>query len=598
MCGFTGVISFEKIIDEVLESANNFAVCRGPDNLSKLKGQDNINYNLIFNRLSIVDLSENGNQPMISNNSNSILMFNGEIYNSSYLRTKYLKDKYKFKSSNSDTETLLAGLELFGIDFVKLLEGQFSFFYWPKDYKKFYLVRDRLGQKPLYFYQNQKSIGFASNLKSLVTYFKDKEIDISALGQYLSYGVVFSPNNILKNYKKIEPATILQIDYSKNIFIYNTQNYWKISSYIDNKKYNQEEFVELFSESVKKRMFSDVPIANFLSGGIDSTSIIKNMFDQNIKINSFSIIVKNSQLDESRYINKVVTKYNLNHQEFIVDKDIPNNLIIDSINSLDEPYGDPSLVLTYYLSKQIAKSYKVAISGDGGDELLGGYKRLKVMLNSNNLLKNLISRASLIYPNYLGTGNYFKSKSGNNEIAYKSFLEDENFYNLIFSQSHEKLKGIVFEEIEDEFKKFVLSDYKYYLADQMLLKIDRASMANSLEIRSPFVDHKLIEYVLSHEATYHNLKFQKKPLQDYLTDDFDDNFLNRIKNGFVFDYQTWVYANIDMIEQKLFDSISSQYNFIKISEFKKLKLFKTRINSLRIWRIFVLSIYLESIRDL
>ena len=346
-------------------------------------------------------------------------------------------------------------------------------------------------------------------------------------------------------------------------------------------------------------MFSDVPIANFLSGGIDSTSIIKNMFENNLEINTFSILVKSPNLDESEYIKKAVTKYKTNHKSYIVDEKISNEIILNSINSLDEPFGDPSIVLTYYLSTEISKYYKVAISGDGGDELLGGYKRLKNVLKNNNIAKNLFSKAHIFYPSFLGTGTIFKSKSNKTEFAYTSFLEDTNFYNLLLKNNNEfPLNKVNFDEIYDDYKKLIISDYKYYLSDQMLLKIDRASMANSLEIRSPLVDHNLIEYVLGHDYQYHEDNYQKKPLYDYLKNDFDFEFLNRTKQGFVFDYKNWVYNNIEMIEQKIIENLCDKNLHLHIEDIRKLKIVKTRINALRIWKLYVLSNYLESINNL
>lgn len=599
MCGFTGVVSFDKINSTLLQKSNEFSVCRGPDNLTALNGESNLNHSLFFNRLSIIDLSKKANQPFISNKSNSILMFNGEIYNAMDLRREYLTNSYKFESKNSDTETLMAGLETYGVEFVNLLEGQFSFFYWQKDKKKIYLARDRLGQKPLYFYLKENTLGFASNLKSLISYFKDKEIDPNSIGQYLSYGVVFSENNIFKNYKKLCPATFLEIDYSENKFNKKFEKYWEIGEFVDNKKFVQDEFLNLFSKSIEKRMVSDVPIANFLSGGIDSTSIVKNMFEKKYEINTFSVLVKSPNLDESQYIKNVVSKYKTNHNAFVVDDSISTETVINSINSLDEPFGDPSIVLTYFLSQEISNYYKVAISGDGGDELLGGYERLKNIFKKVNFSRNLISKAHIIYPSFLGTGTFFKSKSSNLELAYRSFLEDSNFYNLLIKNDKNfPLKKITFDEIDDEYKKFIISDYKYYLSDQMLLKIDRASMANSLEIRSPFVDHSLIEYILSHDYQYHENNYQKKPLYDYLKKDFDTNFLNRPKQGFVFDYKNWVFNNIEMIESKIFQNLCDKNDYINFEDVEKIKVFKSRINALRLWKLYVLSIYLEETSSL
>ena len=406
---FTGVASFNTIYEDIVRDANKFSVA-SPDNLSFFKDSKDINLFLAFNRLAIIDLSNKANQPMKSTYSDAILMFNGEIYNSLELRERLLKNKYKFETESSDTETLLAGLEIYGLDFVKELEGQFAFVYINRNLKKIYLVRDRLGQKPLFYYMTKTSLGFASNLKSLISYFKEKQIDVNELNQYLLHGINYDEKTIFKNYLKVKPSSILEISYEQNNFVTNEIKYWDTCSYIDKKSFDQSEFIELFSSAVKKRMFSDVPVANFLSGGIDSTSIVKNMYDQNLEINTFSVIVAENSLNEEKFINQVVKKYKTNH-ESVVDNSISKNIILDSLESLDEPFADPSIVPTFYLSQAISSKYKVAISGDGGDELLGGYERMKNHLLSKNNIHHIFSKLFTLYPSILGTGTNLKKYS-------------------------------------------------------------------------------------------------------------------------------------------------------------------------------------------
>ena len=380
MCGFTGSISFNEIDEVKLEKSNQHSHCRGPDNISNTKGKEDIYYNLWFNRLAIVDLSSQANQPMISKDSNSIIMFNGEIYNSNILREKISKHNYKFLTSHSDTETLFAGLNTYGINFINEIEGQFSFFYIDKKKKKIYFARDRVGQKPLYINTTKDNILFASNLRSILDLKSNVEIDKDSIDQYLAYGTNFAPRTLFKDIFKIPAAHYLEIDYKEGEFIKKSVEYWNPASFFDNKEFSQVEFETLFKESVAKRMIADVEIANFLSGGIDSTSIVKNLSDLNYKVNTFSVLVENEKYNEKKYIQEVVKKYKTNHEEIIVDEKISNQIIKEAINCLDEPYGDPSIVPSYYICKLIAKNFKVAISGDGGDELLGGYHRLKTHL--------------------------------------------------------------------------------------------------------------------------------------------------------------------------------------------------------------------------
>jgi len=591
MCGFTGSISFDEINEIKLQKSNQHSHCRGPDNISNIKGKEDIYYNLWFNRLAIVDLSTQANQPMVSQDKNSIIMFNGEIYNSNTLRKKIAKHNYEFQTSHSDTETLFAGLNIYGINFINEIDGQFSFFYIDKKKKKIYLARDRVGQKPLYINTTKENILFASNLRSILDLKNKVEIDKDSIDQYLAYGTNFAPRTLFKDIFKIPAAHYLEIDYMGDKFIKKSVEYWNPSSFIDNKEFSQVEFETLFKESVEKRMIADVEIANFLSGGIDSTSIVKNLSDLNYRVNTFSVLVGNEKYNEKKYIQEVVNKYKTNHEEIIVDEKISNQIIKEAIKCLDEPYGDPSIVPSYYISKLISKNFKVAISGDGGDELLGGYYRLKTHLKKKNYISKVVSKLYSIYPTFLGTGSKFKSLDSNDFEAYVSYLEDSKFIKLLgISQLPQSLRMKMNNE-DPLYKSLLALEYKYYLADQMMFKVDRTSMAHSVEVRSPLVDHKLVEYIFSHSFEYFGSNNQKLPLQNYLSNDFSQDFLNRPKQGFVFDYKKWIYKNFSLIKKEIESSqlkkfIGSKYLF-------KLNFIKTRINALRIWKLYILASYLN-----
>ena len=596
MCGFTGCFSFKSINPRDIEEGNKIAVCRGPDNQKNISGNEGINFDLWFNRLSIIDLNENANQPMVSSSLNSLIMFNGEIYNSSSLRNKEDFKNYDFKTSHSDTETLLAGLDVSGIEFIQNLEGQFAFVYWNKKEQKIFFVKDRLSQKPLYFNLDQKTITFASNLRSLLKILKNTSLNDNFIKQYIAYGVVFSPNTIFDNILKIEPGHYIEIDYSNNSFNTLVKKYWQPTDFIENKKFSQEEFMDIFSQSVEKRLVSDVPIANFLSGGIDSTSIVKKISELGHKINTFSVVVDKSELNEELYINEVVSKYSTNHNQIRVESSISSENIFEALNCLDEPYGDPSIVPSYLLSKLISKEYKVAISGDGGDELLGGYSRMKNHLIKRNKLTNLYSQLYKVYHPLFGSGTRLKSFSSDFLAAQKSYLEDEKLVNLLYDTNINPESEISFINDKSSYKSVLINEYKFYLSEQMMLKVDRASMANSLEVRSPLVDNKLVEYILNTSHDYISKDLQKLPLVEYLKEDFDSLFLQRPKQGFVFDYKTWVFENFDLLSGIV--NASELNNYFYSYKVNMLKKYKTRINALRIWRIFVLANYLNSIKSL
>ena len=312
---------------------------------------------------------------MHSKEFKTMLMFNGEIYNHAELRKDLENQGLKFNTSHSDTETLLNGLSYYGINFVNKLRGQFAIAFFDEKKSKLYLVRDRVGQKPLYYFLDNENIHFGSSLLSLLKIIRDFKIDENQLYTYLNYGIVSSPFTLFKNIYKVMPSEVLTVDLQSSKFSASKSKYWNLENFLDNKPFIIDEFFNIFSESISIRTTADVPVANFLSGGIDSTSIVKNMADNDMKVNSFSIYLQENKYDESKYAKEVVQKYNLNHKSTTISSEVSINEINQALNSLDEPYSDPSVVPSFILSNQISKYYKVAISGDGGDELLGGYER-------------------------------------------------------------------------------------------------------------------------------------------------------------------------------------------------------------------------------
>ena len=595
MCGFTGSISKKPIDNSLIDEANKLIDCRGPDSKCFFeKEYKNFNLNFWFNRLSIIDLSDTANQPMYSKEFNTLLMFNGEIFNHSELREELKNKGLKFYTSHSDTETLLVGLSHYGIKFIEKLRGQFAIAFFEEKSSKLHLVRDRLGQKPLYYFIDNENIHFGSSLLSILKILKDYKISEDQIYNYIDYGVISSPFTLFENIYKLMPSEILTVDLQKNNFTAENSKYWNVENFLNNKPFKKEEFFDIFSESINIRTTADVPIANFLSGGIDSSSIVKNLVDNKKQVESFSVYLKEKKYDESQYIKEVVSKYDLDHRTTTISTDITYDEINDALNSLDEPYSDPSVVPSYILSKQISKHYKVAISGDGGDELLGGYERTIKSLKKTGVLNNLISKSYNFYPAILGTGNKLLSKSNNLEIKYRSFLEDKKLTKLlkINSKKNSFADGLDYEDL-NHYKKLLISDYKLFLPEMMMYKIDRTSMANSLEVRSPFVDHKLIEFIMSRDSSYLNPLNSKQILKNYLSRDFNNEFLLRKKQGFIFDVERWVFNNLDLISNKILNGHiikDLNKNIVKL-----LSINKSRINGQRIWKLFVLEHYLERV---
>ena len=596
MCGFLGKISTSSFDGQLVEKCNDFMKCRGPDETKSIHGKINELFpsknekyiSLFFNRLAILDLSLEASQPMVSNHYNTSVLFNGEIFNHKELRKIIEKEGIEFNSSHSDTEVVLNGLSHFGLDFISKLEGQFAIVFIDPGAQKVFLIRDRLGQKPLFYTHNSEKLVFSSTLKSLALLEKNTKVNYKSMVDYLDYGVVPSPNTIFQNINKLAPAEIIEFDISKNIKINSKLTYWNIEDKIDFQPFDKEKFDSLLSQAVSKRLDADVPIALFLSGGIDSSSIVKQVHTLNKDLKTFSVGYSDPKYDESQWSNLVSDTYLTNHKTVKLGNSDINNTIQESIDIFDEPYSDPSTVPSYVISKVISEDYKVAISGDGGDELLFGYDRSKFM-TSRSRYRFRSDVVNKYYPNHFGTGNNFTKFDHSPSKAYASFFSDKKLLNLLRLDSNLTFETNYFKNIKNEFKSSLLVEYNFYLSEMMMLKIDTTSMANSLEIRSPFVDHNLIEYITSVDTDINSKLFNKQVLKEKLEKDMGREFTNRKKMGFVFNLESWIYSNID----EVFEAIQESKLDIEMSQLNLLSRIKSRVNSQRIWRIYFLVNYLE-----
>lgn len=592
MCGFLGKISISPTELNQFETANVDTICRGPDSKKVIEfSLKNFFHTYVFNRLSILDLSPKADQPMVDDINDNLIMFNGEIYNHSELRDYLIEKGCTFKTSHSDTEVLLKGLSQEGIDFVNKLRGQFSIFFLDKTKNKALLIRDRVGQKPFYYKLNKEELIFGSNLNSILKLSGNKEIiSKDSLNEYLKYGAVSSPNTVFEEIYKIPPGCYLQINFDNDTIFSTQEEYWSIFEKVNNKPFNRDEFWKIFNDAVNLRSIADVPIANFLSGGLDSSTVVKAQSENKNSLNTFTVNIENKKYDDSHWAEIVAKKYNTNHNAVSVSNYLEIDNIEKILSLIDEPYADPSVIPSFVISKEISKFYKVAISGDGGDELLGGYIRTGVAIKNKNNFRNLISKIYKIYPAILGTGNILLRNSKEIELSYKSFLEDNKLLKLLGINANSVKDNLVLNKSFGNLKALLFAEYKFYLPEMMMFKIDRTSMANSLEVRSPFVDHVLIEYIISHDFDYEPNN-AKKILKEYLLDDFGKDFVNRKKQGFIFDLENFIYSNINYIESRIIKGKLKDY--YKLKKIKYLKIKKSRINANRLWKLYVMTLYLE-----
>ena len=549
MCGFLVNISNENINKSNFINSNELIHSRGPDSTEYISGDsiETFKFMFGFKRLAILDLNKNANQPMQDLKNNYILVFNGEIYNFKVLRTELEKKGYKFNTSHSDTEVILHGYKAWGEKVVNKLEGQFSFVIFDKK-EKIFAARDRVGQKPLYYSIDKNNIIFSSSIKSILQLKQSNDINLENINTYLQLGVFPSPSTAYKNINKLKNAEFLELQID-NIDSLKKSKYWDVSEFIDYQKFDYEHFTDLFSNSVKKRSNADVEITAFLSGGLDSTAIVKEAKNYIKDIKTYSISNSNKDYDESDWIKIATQVLSLSNKTTEINRKILLDIYDDSINAYDEPFSDSSSIPTFLVSKYMSQISKVALSGDGGDELLGGYERYS-WSSYNNLIPKYVN--SLIDPLVLFllssklVSDRFKQPlslfMSNPSARYESFFVDKEILSLLnLNSTIFPFKVNFWVETKENFKSMQIADYKFYLPEVMMTKVDRASMANSLEVRSPFVDHHLIEYIMSVSSKdYAKMWNRKIPLKHYLANDFDNSFINRKKMGFAIPLKQWI----------------------------------------------------------
>ena len=560
MCGITGKIYFDrnhKVELAELKRMTNSIIHRGPDDEGHYI---NGNVGLGFRRLSIIDL-KTGHQPLSNSDSSIWITFNGEIYNFKELKADLEKRGYRFKT-NTDTEVIVNLYEEYGENCLSYLRGMFAFVIWDDRKKQLFGARDRFGIKPFYYYLDAEKFVWGSEIKAInASNGIKKEIDIRALDSYFAYGYITGNNqSIYNSIKKLEPAHyfIIKPFESNNIKI---QKYWDIAFEPDYSKTEDQwvdEIVNTLSESIKMRLISDVPLGAFLSGGIDSSSVVALMSEvSNDPVKTFSIGFKEEKYNELQYARLIAKRYKTEHHEMIVQPE-SIELLPKLIKAYDEPFADSSAIPTYYVSKFAREYVTVVLSGDGGDELFAGYDAFPKMMQLN---KNPINNAftnkfvfkniNKIIPDYLyGKGySYYLSKDKDNIGAFfcmwkdyerKKLYNDETITSLNDYMAENKKLLLLKNSDSDFLSRMQELHIKTYLVDDILTKVDRASMMNSLETRVPLLDHKFAELTFRIPSDLklkgNNKKYiLKKALASFLPDEV----INHRKQGFAIPLAYW-----------------------------------------------------------
>ncbi len=563
MCGFAGYLSNNiKANNKLVMDMVNKVTSRGPDSQGYLLDVEN-NFAVAHRRLSIIDLSESGNQPMISQDKKYFLAFNGEIYNHNDLR-KEISTEYKITwNGSSDTETLLECLSLWGVNkTLQKIEGMFAFALWDREKRSLRLVRDRLGEKPLYFGYINQTFVFASQLKCFAPFPNwDKKINLESLELYMQYGYIPAPKCIFENLFKLEAGETVLLN-KDNFHKFNKYKYWNLEESVDSyrekfKHSSRAEFKcnlkNMLKNAVKKTMISDVPLGAFLSGGLDSSLIVTLMQRNSAKpIRTFTMGFKDRNYDETLKANSLAKFLATDHNEILFDDQDLVDTVKQIGNVWDEPFSDISQIPTLLICQKASAEVKVILSGDGGDELFCGYNRYLKGLDIYNLLKNkyLSFLTGLIRNKAKYITQIFKesqrekiekliySLNANSLDDYYSKVVEifNNEDNLLKTQFKNNLplfnKFTNSGTISDE-EKLMYFDIFQYLPEDIMTKVDRASMSIGLEARSPLLDHDLVSYSLCIPIEYkkHN-GYGKKILREILGEYIPSSQLNYDKKGF------------------------------------------------------------------
>ncbi|MBO8228677.1 asparagine synthase (glutamine-hydrolyzing) [Prochlorococcus marinus XMU1414] len=615
MCGIAGFLGPPDSAQEIaLRLMADKIKHRGPDGSGIWINNDH-SLGLAHQRLSILDLSDAGAQPMHSKCLRYTIVYNGEIYNHLDLRKKLEIDfNGLLWESNCDTETLFYCLIFYGIDkTLNLVDGMFAFAFWDNLEKKLFIARDRVGEKPLYYCKFNNFFIFSSELQSLCMHPEVKtEIDNNSFYDYLNLNYVPCPKSIYKNIFKLEPGKYLTIsENSKHLekrVYWDLKNIFKEESNLSNLTLEEHcNFVEnILKDSIKKRMLnSDVPIGCFLSGGIDSSTIASLMQEiSSNSINTFSIGSSESEYDEAKFAMEISKHLGTSHHELYLSPKEIIDVLDDMPDIYDEPFADISQIPTYILCQFARKSIKVALSGDGGDELFCGYNRhlygaklwelvsnipYKLRSNLKSPIDMVTSEKSINLLRNFGFINNKISNLGNkldkfsnavgskdNISYYKSIISKKRFSDLVVSN---EIKDQFLNTIDKQMIKttnirniMMFLDQKFYLPDDILVKVDRASMYCGLETRIPFLSHKLIEYTwqIPLDMKYKGIN-GKIPLKKILYKYVPKSLLERPKQGFGLPIDSWLKGplkdwsfNLIFQENSMNHGLFNKKNLIKL----------------------------------
>ena len=554
MCGICGYIGPNAVEEQQLWKMNNTMYHRGPNDGGIWQHKDkDMEIGLAQRRLSILDLSELGHQPMFSKDDRYVIVYNGEVYNFLEIRKELEKKGYKF-CSNCDTEVILYAYAEWGKQCFSRFNGMFAIALYDREQRKLTLSRDRVGKKPLYYYADKGHFVFASELKPIMEYpFFERKVDKNVISHYLCNKYLVAPLCIFENTYKMVPGTVLE--YCQNEI--NISTYWNVAEQYKNisvDKYERfddckQKIDDILQDAVTSRLVADVPVGTFLSGGIDST-LVTAIAQKNTTspVNTYSIGFYDEERNEAPFSAEIAKYLGTNHHEHYVEEKDIFDLIEDLPKYYDEPFSDSSQLPTMLVSKHAAQDITVALSGDGGDEIFCGYKMYDWTWIARHA--DFLGLAAKHFPGM----NLVKHKLPPEVRAFinnRDKTTKTQLYIDVMIEEADKLLGKSANNIKYEHEKFLnmpnwqerrmLLDMQTYLPDEILAKTDRASMKYSLEVRCPLLDYRIIEesFKVPHKYKYH--KFDKKYILKEITYDYvPKQYLDRPKKGFGVPLRKWL----------------------------------------------------------
>lgn len=618
MCGIAGFISSEAEEREPGREALLDAMCRiithrGPDEQGTVvRGRAALG----MRRLSIIDL-KTGQQPIFSGDERLVIVFNGEIYNFRELRAELEGKGYRFKT-NSDTETILHAFKEYGRECVSRLRGMFAFAIWDFENRSLFMARDRIGKKPLFYSLTADgTFVFGSELKSLMQHpGVSREIDLAAIDAYLTFGYVPESLCIFRSIRKLAPGHTLQFKDGE----ITVSRYWDLPTEpFEGRKENElaDELRERLREAVKVRLISEVPLGAFLSGGIDSSAVVGMMSSLSEEpVKTFSIGFNEDSFNELKYARVAARHFKTDHHEFIVTPDLVET-VDEIVWHFDEPFADPSSLPTFMVAKMAREHVTVVLSGDGGDELFAGYTRYRTSLDRAwasrlpSSFRGLLANVGSVMPhsapgkNYLYNisldpiGRYIDLVSHFNLVRRRELYSDEMVRSLNgqFGRPEEGFRSIaVSNDVSDLLSSMLLLDSKTYLPSDVMVKVDRMTMANSIEARAPLLDHELIEFAA---RVPHELKMKggetKYLLKRSLEGMVPREILYRKKQGFGVPIEEWINSELrDRMRETLLDPKTIGRGYFDrryIELLLKEHAARRRDHSYSLWALFMLELW-------